>query len=265
MTIRGHGFGQTGRVYFPPPDPRDPAFALGGGDVAILGGVSAKRWTDTEIDVIVPAWATAGELHLNAFTLHRDPCARIEVYRLGNSILFDGGLAAVFSVYIADVEVDFDSKELRNLRPGENVMLGWRATARSSVKIDIELRDGSRLLWSKNGLPGGFGYTVLPVPDPEPKQPRTASLVFTAHSNCGALKPLIVPVYLSVRPRLDITYLEVTQGVQGTLHDVVAGKAIPAIALKDTAVRVHMSCDRGGWYENRLDRITGCSWSTDGC
>jgi hypothetical protein len=259
VTIRGHGFGPTGRVYFPSPEANDPALALGGGSGRVLSGVSATRWTDTEIDVVVPPWATAGELHLNAYTRLRDPCLSVDVYRLGNTILFQGGLAAVFEVSIAGVKVDLDSKTVHNLTPGDAVALTWRATAGPSVTVDIQLRDESTpptSLWSRNGLPGGFAGTVLPVPATV-TQPRRGALVFTAHSDCGAIKPLIVPVYLSVKPQLSITFVEVTQGVQVDLGEVLAGRAMPTVALKDTAVRVHMNCDRGGWSNNWLDRITG--------
>lgn len=266
VTIGGYGFGPTGRVYFPSPEASDPAFAVGGGDVGVLAGVSAIRWTDTEIDVVVPPWATAGELHLNAYTPYRDPCLRVDVYRLGNTILFQGGLAAVFEVSIAGVKVDLESKARPNLTPGDAVAVSWRATVGPSVKVDIQLReDGiATPLWSSSGLPGGFAATVLPVPNPAPERPRNATLTFTAQSNCGpAIRPLIVPVRLSVRPQLSLTYVEVTQGVQGDLGDVIAGLAMPTVALKDTAVRVHMNCDRGGWYDNKLDRITG-SLEVDG-
>jgi hypothetical protein len=254
ITIRGRNFGSRGRVMFPFPEPTDPAFALGGNEILI--GVEPTRWTDTEVDVVVPPWATTGELRLAAFTHHVDVCATIDVYRLGNSILFLGGLAKVFKVYIAAQEIDPSSRP-PNLTPGDAVALTWRATNTPTVRIKIQLMDGATVLWERTDLPGGFGGVVLSVPDPEPHQPRNARLVFTAASECGATQPLNVPVLLSVPPRLTIQYVEVTQGVQGDLADVLAGRSMPTVANKDTAVRVHINCDRGGWYDNKLDRITG--------
>lgn len=254
ITIRGRNFGSRGRVQFPYPEPTDPAFALGGNEILI--GVEPTRWTDTEVDVVVPPWATSGELHLAAFTHHVDVCATIDVYRLGNSILFLGGLARVLKVYIAGQEIDPSSPP--NLTPGDAVALTWRATNTPTVRIKIQLMDGATALMPElNDLPGGFGGVVLSVPDPEPHQPRSATLVFTATSACGGTQPLNIPVTLSVPPRLTIQYVEVTQGVQGDLADVLAGSSMPTVANKDTAVRVHMNCDRGGWYYNKLDRITG--------
>jgi hypothetical protein len=263
VTIRGSNFGPTGRVYFPSPDPKDPMFALGAGDAGVLIGVNPTRWTDTAVDVVVPAWATAGELHLNAFTHHWDPCADIDVYRLGNSILFRGGLASVYRVSLGGVEVDLTETKRPNLAPGDSVAVTYHAGGGPTTRVRIQLVVGGRVLWERSGLPGGFAGTVLTVPDPDPQEPTGASLVFTATSDCGATAPLQVPVWLSVPPSLTIQYIEVTQGVQGDLADILAGRGMPTVANKDTAVRVHMNCDRGGWYFNKLDRITG-SLTVDG-
>jgi hypothetical protein len=257
VTIRGRNFGPTGRVYFPSPEADDPAFGLGAGNAGILVGVEPVSWTDTKIDVVVPPWATAGELHLNAFTRHKDPCAIIDVFRLGNTILFQGGLAVVFQVSIAGHEVDLTSNKPTNLVPGDAVALTWHATIGPTVRVRIRLIESGTVLWERTNLPGGFGGVVLPVPDPLPKKPRSATLEFMATSACGAIRPLRIPVSLSVPARLTIQYIEVTQGVQGSLDDVLAGRAMPTVANKDTAVRVHLHCDRGGWFDNKLDKITG--------
>jgi hypothetical protein len=257
VTIRGRNFGPAGRVYFPSPEADDPAFGLGAGDFGILVGVEPVSWMDTKIDVVVPPWATAGELHLNAFTRLRDPCVTIDVYSLGNTILFQGGLAVVFQVSIAGHDVDLTSNKSINLVPGDAVALTWHATIGPTVRVRVRLIEFGTVLWEAANLPGGFGGVVLPIPDPIPKKPRSATLEFTATSACGAIRPLSIPVFLSVPPRLTIRYVEVTQGVQGSLEDVLAGRGMPTVANKDTAVRVHMHCDRGGWYDNRLDKITG--------
>jgi hypothetical protein len=257
LTIRGTNFGPTGRVYFGSAGLKDPASGLGAGDPAVLVGVTPKTWTDTKIDVVVPVWATAGELHLNAFIRHLDPCATIDVYRLGNSIFFAGGLATVYQVSFSGVDVDLAGGRPRNLTPGDAVALTWHSSGGPTTRINIQLIQNGAVLWSSSGLPSGFGGTVLPVPEPNPKEPTSATLVFTATSECGSTGPLRVPVWLSVPPRLTIEYVEVTQGVQEDLGDILAGRGMPTVANKDTAVRVHMNCDRGGWFSNKLARITG--------
>lgn len=256
ITIRGHNFGPTGRVTFPFPDVTDPAFNLGIG-AGMLVGVEPLRWTDTEIDVVVPPWATSGALQLDAYTRHVDICMTVDVYRLGNNVVFQGGLATVYQVFLRGVEVDLTEPSRPNLAPGDSVVVSYRASSGPSVSVKIQLMDGTKVLWERAGLPGGFGAVVLTVPDPEPHVPRDAVLVFTASSTCGSTQGLKVPVFLSVPPKLTIQYVEVTQGVQGDLGDVLAGRGMPTIAYKDTAVRVHMNCDRGGWFGNKLDKITG--------
>lgn len=257
VTIRGSNFGPSGRVYFQSPDIRDPAFALGDGDPAVMIGVTPKSWTNTEVEVVVPVWATAGEVHLFAFTRHVDPCTTIEVHRLGNSVFFQGGLANVYRVSIRGVEIDLNSTQPTNLTPGDAVALAWHTSGGPTTRVKVQLMDGATVLWERSNLPGGFGGTVLTVPDPDPKEPRSATLVFTVTSACGVTRPRSIPVWLSVPPRLTITYIEVTQGVQGDLSDVLAGRGMPTVAHKDTAVRVHMNCDRGGWFSNKLGKITG--------
>lgn len=258
VTIHGTNFGPPGRVSFKFPDPQDPAFELGAGDPGMLIGVMPKRWTDTEIKVVVPVWATAGELHLDAFTRHEDPCMKLDVYRLGNSILFRGGLASVYQVSLGGVEIYPTSTQPTNVNPKDAVALTWHSSGGPTTRIKIQLMDGPTVLWEQSDLPGGFGGVVLSIAaDKDPQKPTSATLVFTATSDCGATRPLSIPVWLSVPPRLSIQYVEVTQGVQGDLGDVLAGRGMPTVANKDTAVRVHMNCDRGGWFDNKLDKITG--------
>jgi hypothetical protein len=256
ITLKGHGFGQEGRVYFESPNPKDPAFALGAGDSGLTLGVKAKRWTETDIDVVVPPWATAGEIHLNSFKRHSDLCATIDVYRLGNALFFAGGLASVYQVTLGLVEVDLSSTRRTNLAPGDSVALTWHSSGGPTTRIHIELTDDqANVLWRGTNLPGGFGGTVLTIPTRV--APAPATLTFNATSACGATGPLRIPIWLSVPPKLTIEYIEVTQGVQGDLADVLAGRSMPTVANKDTAVRVHMNCNRNGWWLNQLENITG--------
>jgi hypothetical protein len=257
ITLRGKNFGRTGRVTFPSPHPGDPQFALAAGDPGVTIGVVAKRWTDTEIAVVVPAWATAGELSLGAFTRHEDHCTTIDVYRLGNGIFFGGGLASVYQVSIAGVNVDFTSTQPTNLAPNDGVAITWHASGGPTAVVGIKLIESGNVRWQSDAVAGGFGGTVMTVPDVGNNKPIGAMLVFTATSACGATQPLTIPVWISVKPHLTITYVEVTQGVQRDLADVLAGRAMPTVAYKDTAVRVHLACDRGGWFFDKLDKITG--------
>lgn len=258
LTIRGSGFGPQGRVAFPTPDLTDPAFQLGlVPGHPMVAGVEPVRWTDTEIDVVVPPWATSGELRLRVFQTHRDPCMDVDVHRLGNSVLFRGGLARVFKVFLDSVEVEPDARRPPCIDPLEVTRLTWQASSGPGVSVSAEITAGGRTLWSQNNLPGGFGAALIDKISPMPAEPTHATLALTARGPCGAAQPLSIPVILSVRPRLAIEYVEVTQGVQGDRGEVETGRGMPLVATKDTAVRVHLSCDRRGWFGNRLDKITG--------
>jgi hypothetical protein len=114
--------------------------------------------------------------------------------------------------------------------------------------------DGT-VLWSQPGLSGGFG--AVPVPVPDPGQPTPALLVLTGSGPCGASQPKEIPVFISVPPVLSISFVEVTQGVQVDAAAVARGEGLPTVAWKDTAVRVHLICERGGWWANIADKITG--------
>jgi hypothetical protein len=82
-------------------------------------------------------------------------------------------------------------------------------------------------------------------------------LVLTASGPCGASQPKEIPVFISVPPVLSISFVEVTQGVQVDAAAVARGEGLPTVAWKDTAVRVHLTCDRDGWWTNIADKITG--------
>jgi hypothetical protein len=256
LTIRGSGFGAVGRVTFPAPKAGDPTFALGLPE-GVLIGVAPTRWTDTNIEVVVPTWATAGNLRLAAFTQHKDPCVTVDVYRLGNTAFFKGGLASVYQVSLDGSTVDLLSPDSISLPLGKSITLSWYTSGGPGSTVRVQVVTGSQVLVDRNNLPGGFGSLTFSVPITNPEIPAPGHLTLMATGPCGQTQPLDIPVWLSVPPRLTIEYIEVTQGVQTGLADVLAGRGMPTVANKDTAVRVHMQCDRGGWFFNQLDNITG--------
>jgi hypothetical protein len=219
--------------------------------------VAATRWTDTEIDVVVPPWATSGELRLLSFTRNESRCKIVFVYRLGNTYPFQGGLAGIWKIFLNGQEIDLESKTPTNLKPGHLAVVGWQASSGSTVRVTVEIQtqDGSVLV-HQDGLPGGLNSTTLTVPVVPVPTPMV--LMISAISSCGpATRSKRIPIWLSIPPILSIEYIEVTQGVQTDLADVVTGRGMPTVAYKDTAVRVHLHCDRSGWWENKLNLITG--------
>ena len=255
LTILGKDFGPAGRVRFTAPSAQNPIFALGLDEDVVLG-VKPTLWSDSRIEVVVPRWAIAGDLHLSMFTTHRDPCSTIGVYRLGNTAFFKGGLASVSKVALDGVDVASGSDVL-SIPLGQTITLSWHTSGGPGTLVRMTVAIGGRVLVDRNNLPGGFGTLTFSVPITDPEKPMSGTLTFSASGPCGEGDPLIIPVWLSVPPRLTIEYVEVTQGLQTDLADVLAGRGMPTVANKDTAVRVHMKCDRGRWFSDQLANITG--------
>lgn len=256
ITIRGHGFGTSGRVIFTAPGAGDPVLQnLPPLDLFELG-IEPQRWSSSEIQVVVPPQATTGEVRLLSFTRHDGRCKTIYVYRLGDPFVFQGGLANVAKVWVNGVEQDPQQTAALVVRPGKVATVTWLASAGPHAQVHLELRGpNGTVLFAHAGLPGG--YASLQVPIPQAQEPTLMVLTVAATSGCAATLPRRVPILATVPPVLTITYVEVTQGIQADLYDVQAGRGMPTVAYKDTAVRVHMRCDRGNWFFNQLDKITG--------
>ena len=175
--IYGTGFGPSGRVYFPAPSASDPAFQKYAGDGDMLVGVEAVSWTDTVIEVVVPPWAVSGDLHLNAYTRTVTPCATQDVYRLGNSVPFTGGLASVYAVNLNGKPVDLVYPIPQTFAPNDTVVLSWQASVGPSVQVTVSIHDkASAQVWNVPGIfGGGFQAAIVTIPDPASRSPPNSS------------------------------------------------------------------------------------------
>lgn len=263
LVLRGRNFGPGGRVAFSAPGPDDPQFAFWAGNSALMIGADPVSWRDDEIQVQVPRWAVAGELHLNAFERREDRCATIDVYRNGNSVTFLGGLARVLQASLNGQPLDPAARQPVNLTPNDTVVVSWRSSDTPGTSVSIRLLDeNGTLLLERTGLPGGTGSMPLTVPDVLPQRPRRASLVLSAVSPCGIGGDLKIPVILSVAPQLWVDWIEVTQGIQVEPGSPLGGIRAATVAGKDTAVRIHLRCQRGSgrWYDDLAHRLVGELW-----
>jgi hypothetical protein len=202
LTITGTGFGTPGRVTFPSPDANDPIFDFGLPEGVVMG-VEPIRWTDTSIEVIVPEWATAGEMQLSAFVRHTDPCVTIDVYRLGNTEFFKGGLASVYQVSLDGVDVSLTDPDPVSL-PLRSVTLSWHTSGGPGTVVGITITKNKTVLVDQQNLPGGFGSITISIPVTNPQIPEAGTITFTAMGPCGETKPLVIPVWISVPPVLTI-------------------------------------------------------------
>lgn len=256
ILITGSNFGEKGRVFFPHPDIGDPLYQAHRTEIE-LEGVAPIQWDNSAITVRVPVWAVSGFIRLNAFDQIVTRCLVKNIYKPGNDFPFAGGLAKVFEININGATEGTGLNGEWVIPPDRQFKLGYRATARQDVRVTVEVRaeDGSLLLF-KTDLPGGNQVLKLFL-STDPGVPVHGTIILTATSDCGSAQPVSFPAVISVTPELQIRFAEITQGVQESSQAVLAGNAVPLAANKDTAVRVHLNCNRGGWFDDQLDNITG--------
>jgi hypothetical protein len=256
IKLKGSNFGLNGRVVFPIPQADDPSFGV---PIDAFDGVPAIKWTNTEIEVVVPPWATAGELSLASFVRHESSCLAIDYYTFGNTITFEGGIAQVYDVQINGRPAIMQNA-VNNFEPGAIVVLSWKVRSGPDVFVDVVLSDNGVSLWQARKTGGGSTTVLVQIPDDKKIiEPTKVYLKFTADSKCGTTaRPYVVPCVISHPPLLTIEWIEVTQGVQ-TVQDGVSRMApMPMAAFKDTAIRVHFKCRRkNNWATNSVSGITG--------
>jgi hypothetical protein len=206
----------------------------------------------------VPPWAISGDLHLNAFKTVTTLCTTQDIYHLGNAFPFPGGLASVFAVNFNGQPVNLDNPQRQTFAPNDTIVLSWQASAGPTVRVSLKIQEKftGKVLWSApSSFGGGFQAAIVPIPDPG--VPTTAQFVLSATSACGSTEPLILDFVISVIPAVNVFFIEVTQGVQTDAATQAQGGAMPLVEGKDTGVRVYVSCDRHGWFNDQLTAITG--------
>jgi hypothetical protein len=259
ITILGTGFGRQGRVFFPSPDPDDPIYQkFLFGTPGLTEGVPAASWTDTRVDVVVPRWAVSGDVRLNVYHTVKSPCRTRDIYRLGNSILFLGGLATVIAISLNGQQVDLDSPKPLTFAPRETVQLSWTASIGPTVRVRVSIcrKSDGQELWKAPSLFSG-GAKLTPISVPDPGEPTHAQLILSVTGACGHTAPRVVDFTINIQPRLAVDFIEVTQGVQTDRATQSSGFVVPLVEGKDTGVRVYVSCNRRGWFRDRLGSITG--------
>ena len=225
LTIRGSGFGDSGRVAFP---------TDGAGSIV----VDATSWSPTKIVVEVPGGATCGRLLLEVYAGTVDVCGdTMEVFRHNSGGFddlpwFEGGEPTV-NVVVLPSDV---------VAPGAEVF--YRVSAcpsRSSIDIDAE-----SVLTSRGGGPRTSG------PWSVPRYRETTRLKVSAHawSDCGTASTT-EHYWVHHRSKIQATSLEVTQATQ--FHRAAehipnaatwqADQAIPLVADKQTVARLYVALE----------------------
>jgi hypothetical protein len=261
IRIHGHNFGPSGRVQFQGPDAGDPDAAA---DTGSVGGVEAVLWTDSLIEVVVPVWARSGELRLLAYHTILEPCLRLDVYHLGNSIRFRGGRPYIHALEVngrdfkawvpplAPATVSWHTST--DFSVPQSIFEPWDiVVGGGTVRLDITNKYQPEVApWHDSNLPAGLSSLIwLPPPVSAPTE---FTLKLTASGHCGeSIRELSVLVI--DRPTLKVEGIEVTQGIQ-VFSLSGARNTLPTVAGKDTIVRVYVSANRALWPNAKLPNVT---------
>jgi hypothetical protein len=254
LKIYGKNFGPSGRVQFQPPDWDDPMYPTG--DLEPLRGVEPVTWTDTEIAVVVPPWARSGELHLAAFRRVEERCLIKDVYRLGNSVLFKGGLPYVY-------ELKVNSRgENAWVSPNAAATIEWvtsssgvgnqwwyeAGTRPGNVTIDIRNdEDPAAPHWRVESLPDGSGSVQWAAP--AVSKPTRFVVALSVGNQCGSAAREL-PFLVAQQPQVKILGIEITQAIQHfDLFAEAWNNSVPLVARKETVARAYIDSGLTGGFD----------------
>ena len=237
IIIRGQNFGdRPGRVCFG---------SSTSGPLLPDGGrcVPADEWSDTEIRVRLPEGTTAGYLTLSILEKTITVCGKLrQVYRNGNSAEFTGGGVALRAYLSSNC-----------VAPGEAFSVNYSVVPEdAAVTIRVANQFGNIFqTFHPRGGTGQVTYRPLDL-----YGPYELTVIVTARGECGTVRKELT-VEVNYAPRLTITGLEVTQGIQRyNPAGAPNNNTLTTVANKDTIVRVYVDCDRGGFFRDEAE-VTG--------
>lgn len=231
VRLTGTNFGKSGQV----------VFQRQGGGVVV---VSAKTWTDTMIEVEVPADAVGGLVSLKIVYASFNVCGHLLqlVARGASSAYFTGGLPDVIS-FTADVTA---------ASVGSTIHVAWLIRPASAV-VTITVTDGSGASVAHGPVVPvlGGGTMTLTLPD---LPGGMVSVVLEATTPCGTLPfPRRLNIYIIATYRVALHAVpEITQATQFFRALEVPllppqtdfDNAIELVKWKPTVVRVYVLGER---------------------
>jgi hypothetical protein len=240
VTITGSGFDSKARtVRFP---------TIGG---SADGQVAS--WSDTKVEVVVPADATCGDLELVIPAGQVESCAgqAFDVMKPGSGTpSFDGGVPQIKSFT--------GNGRSENLRvdPGSTIELTWSVCPPiATIEVMVTTRETGSVVFDQTGL-AADGRLTVSVPAFTTR--RTLECALLAIGSCPpgqAVATLLVDVL--PKPNVRIEGMEVTQGIQRFWRQGITPNSVSTVAGKDTIVRVYVSADMGGFNDDEVPGIIG--------
>jgi hypothetical protein len=138
--------------------------------------------------------------------------------------------------------------------PDGRVAWGWRVQPEdASVEINIS-EDETQLFCLRNQPSQGTFDWIVPRTI---NQPTELTITVIAEAS-GKVAKERLPLLIDVEPKLKITGIEITQGIQ--TFDRTNGppdNSLEVVGYKDTIVRVYLSADRNGFNNDLVPDVTG--------
>ena len=243
VEILGANFGSSGVVLVPDGTLATPpmTFSSGGGHSG--RDVAPATWSDTTVSFVVPDWAMPGSIALRVNDGTVTACGRtLAVSRLGNEVIFDGGIPQILSLTVDGLETDLV------VPPKSTVKVSWVASPSPTTKLRVSVT-GPNFYFSKAQIASSSGSLDVTLPDIA--APGQYSVAATPTGACGRGAVRHVKFWATVIPKLKVEGIQVTQGVQRPMGWGPSAADLPLIEGKDTWVRVFVSADRHGVFGDR--------------
>ncbi len=268
IVIRGSGFGAT--------QPANISLLLHAEDGCREVDVQPANWSDTEIRVAAPDWARAGcigFLDKDAQDQHRAFGERLRAH--GSAMartLSSCGVRRSPSTprAVGDRTPCAPCTGSNYLRVGMPVIRSFRLNARTeALALPTE---NLRLTWEVENADTfrirriGAGGPALDVTDPAGASldlgPSGAAFLaehryrLSASNACGAVQAEVI-VKVAVEPKIRITGVEITQGIQHFNRTGAADNSVECAAGKNTVVRLYVETDIAGFNNDQIPEAIG--------
>lgn len=220
-----------------------------------IGGTAAglvSNWSDTSIEVVVPADATCGDIQLLIPAGATTTCTgqSVDVMKPGSGNLrFAGGIADIRAYTV-------NGKATRvRVEPGGSLEFVWQACP-STATVDVKVRE-VQSGWSQTssgfGATGRWTWTV-----PKYASAMTVECTLEVTSTCTPTPTrAVITADVAPLPNVKIEGIEVTQGIQTFWRTGVTDNMVSTVAGKDTIVRVYVSADVGAFNSGQVPNIWG--------
>jgi len=245
--ITSQGFGtKPGLVRFHVPPGKGQADILAIGPSSYVD-VVPQAWTDTQIAVTIPQFASCGKFAIRIPTGTATIAGKtVDTYKNIGPIKIGGTLPEVIDLRANGVAGQLVCP------PGTLVKLTWYACPDDAV-VSLNVKVAGKNLWTKANLPPS-GSEVLPV---GAAKTTTYTVTLKATTVCGSVTKTL-PVIVHKPAKLYLSSMEITQVTQYFGNGTTLPKtsnAVPLISGKTTLVRVYL-CTTQDFSFNQSE-ITG--------